>query len=93
MATEILESEVYKEMESIENPSLKYPDCKSHISVTLLMYFPQNKHFLFFLPKIPQLQVSLAYLCKWQSSGKEKQVMIVEQGRVTGKTWTLLNVS
>ncbi|XXG67056.1 hypothetical protein AAC387_Pa06g0489 [Persea americana] len=26
MATEILESEVYKEMESIENPSLKYPD-------------------------------------------------------------------
>ncbi|RWR89469.1 hypothetical protein CKAN_01852600 [Cinnamomum micranthum f. kanehirae] len=26
MATEILESEVYKEMESIQNPSLKYPD-------------------------------------------------------------------
>lgn len=28
MTKEILESDVYKEMESIENPSIVYPDCK-----------------------------------------------------------------
>ena len=28
MAREILESEVYKEKELIENPSIVYPDCK-----------------------------------------------------------------
>lgn len=27
MTNEILESDVYKEMESIENPSVVYPDC------------------------------------------------------------------
>jgi len=28
MAQEILESEVYRELESIQNQSLVYPDCK-----------------------------------------------------------------
>lgn len=27
MSKEILESDVYKEMESIQNPSIVYPDC------------------------------------------------------------------
>lgn len=29
MTNEILNSDVYKEMESVQNPSLVYPDCES----------------------------------------------------------------
>lgn len=32
MTREVLESDVYKELESIQNPSLVYPECKLSIS-------------------------------------------------------------
>lgn len=34
MTKEILESEVYKEMESVENPNIVYPDCNFSSNVS-----------------------------------------------------------